>query len=788
MILFPKNIFEKIGFDGVLVRLREKALSPDLKDKLSALKPLTFNQISESRSVFLELQEFRKEHSTPSHIRIPAFQQFGSAFRIKNATLTIDQVEGLFKVIENHGYWELKTKSEFKLVNALLANPGEVQPVYNHLSSVLDKRGKFGNNASPKLAEISSEISSVESSISRNAGAIFGRLKAEGLTTGENLTFRDGRTVIPVPVENKRKIEGFIHDVSATGKTVFIEPKELFEGNNRLRELYFDRDAEINRILNELTEILSDYSETIEWVFEALLKLEWFYVIQQWAKSIDGIFPEIVNQPIINLIDGVHPALLFHLKEIGKTAVPLSIRLDGRQRVLIISGPNAGGKSVALKTLGVTQLMIQHGIPVIANEKSEFGYFDKILVDLGDDQSLENDLSTYSAHLAAMKYLTKQAGSDSLVLIDEMGSGTDPHFGAPLAQSILVELAKKQIKGVITTHFSSLKLFADEAPGFVNAGMRYDTEKLEPKFELETGKPGSSFAFEIAKNMGISNEILDRARDLAGEESVDFDDALLQLEKEKKQLEELRLEAEKTKTSFTELKDEYKRLKEDLDTRKKEILKQANLEAESILSGANKKIENTIRQIKETNADKLETKKARNELLNEKQQIVGRLKKFQAEIEINEKPKVGDKVKLKNSKTTGEIAEIRGKKLVINFNEVKTTLDIDKVVILKENKKKGPEAKKRFMDLVVAKSKTFKQTLDIRGFRRDEAISTFETYLDEAMLLGMANLTILHGKGNGVLQKAIWDQLKTYPKVKSYKYAHPDRGGAGITEVILKND
>jgi DNA mismatch repair protein MutS2 len=788
VILFPKNIFEKIGFDDVLVRLKEKTLSADLRDKLSLIQPLTFTQIAESRAVFLELIEFRKENSTPSHIRVPSFQQFGSAFRIKNASLTVEQVENLFQVVENHGYWELKTKAEFKLLNSLLPNGREVQVVFSLLSNVLNKRGKFDNSASQKLSEISGEISAVEGSISRNASAIFGRLKSEGLATGENLTFRDGRTVIPVPVENKRKIEGFIHDVSATGKTVFIEPKELFEGNNRLRELYFERDSEINRILNELTESLSDYSETIEWIFKSLIKLEWFYVLQQWTKSIDGIFPEVVNQPVINIIDGVHPLLHFHLKEIKKTAVPLSIRLDNKQRVLIISGPNAGGKSVALKTLGVTQLMIQHGIPVIANEKSEFGFFDKILVDLGDDQSLENDLSTYSAHLAAMKYITRQATPDTLVLIDEMGSGTDPHFGAPLAQSILVELAKKNIKGVITTHFSSLKLFADETPGFVNAGMRYDTEKLEPKFELETGKPGSSFAFEIAKNMGISIEVLDRARNLAGEESVDFDDALLQLEKEKKQLEELRLEAEKTKNSFTELKDEYKKLKEDLDSRKKEIIKQANLEAESILNGANKKIENTIRQIKETNADKLETKKARNELLQEKQQIVGKLKKFQEEIETDEKPKVGDKVKLKNSKTTGEIAEIRGKKLVINFNEVKTTLDMDKVVVLKENKKMAPEAKKRFMDLVVSKSKTFKQTLDIRGFRRDEAISTFETYLDEAMLLGMSNLTILHGKGNGVLQKAIWDQLKVYPKVKSYKYAHPDRGGAGITEVILNND
>ncbi len=602
--------------------------------------------------------------------------------------------------------------------------------------------------------------------------------------------------VIPLKASEKRSIGGFIHDESATGQTVFVEPSASFEANNQIRELENDEKREIIKILTLFSDKLRPFIPDLMNAYRFLGMIDFIRAKALLSLHLNAQRPVITKEPVLKLIQAVHPLLYLAHKAQNKEVVPLDLTLDAGNRILIISGPNAGGKSVCLKTVGLLQYMIQCGLPVPASPNSEFRLFSRLFIDIGDEQSLENDLSTYSSHLLNMKFFLKNANSDTLLLIDEFGTGTEPQLGASIAEATLEQLNRKLAYGIITTHYSNLKLAAEKLEGIQNGAMLFDTKHIKPLYILKTGKPGSSYAFEIAKKIGFPAQVLQRARKKSGGKHVRFDEQLLQLETDKLELDKKQKQLESADETLSTLVEKYTTLVNDLNKSKTQILEEAKQKAHDIIAESNKAIEKTIREIKEAQADREKTKTVRKELEKKKQELekATPVKKQKGKSEQKEKVtetgheeiKVGEYVSVKDTDIVGELLLIEDDEVLINMNDVKLRISLDKIektdrpVSTRLRKTKGVASE------INKRAARFELSLDLRGERPEEALHRLEKYLDEALLLSIKEVSILHGKGYGVLREFIRDYLSRRDDVQHFEDAPLHLGGAGITRVYFK--
>ncbi len=652
------------------------------------------------------------------------------------------------------------------------------------------------NNASRELQDIRRTMLGEQSRLRKVLDQIMRQARQQGYTADDaSVTIRGGRMVIPIQAEYKRRIKGFVHDESATGQTVYLEPAEVLDINNEIRDLEYRERREITKILTLLTDELRPHLKELRYAYQFLGMMDFIRAKARLAQQLEAVCPKLEKKRLVDWQDARHPLLYLSHKSQNKPVVPLTIELRSDQRILVISGPNAGGKSICLKTVALVQYMLQCGLLVPMDERSTAGIFQNIFIDIGDEQSLENDLSTYSSHLTNMNYFVKMADQKTLILIDEFGTGTEPQFGGAIAEAILSDLNQKKVFGVITTHYSNLKEFADRADGIVNGAMRFDTDELEPLYQLEIGKPGSSFALEIARKIGLQSSILNQAKELVGVEHVQYEKMLSELENEKNKYEQLteNLAAKEKRISTTT--QEYEELRAHLKNERKRILAEAKQEASQLLQNTNQKIENTIRTIKERSAEKESTRQARQELEEWKEQV----KPKPAEIKPQQKKtkiakedgpiQKGDAVRVKENGAIGEVLSLRNNQAEILIGSLKSNVKLNRLEkvakqSLKKLQKSITSTSTRSIDLNEKRAE-FSSSLDLRGKRAEEVIPQLENWVDEAAMFGAGELRIIHGKGNGVLREIVRNYLKTHPSVSRFQEEHIERGGAGVTLAYL---
>lgn len=666
------------------------------------------------------------------------------------------------------------------------------ETLYDYLERKIDERGKVRDDASPALSEIRLKMSR-SSGKARNAVTKIMREanKSGYCPEGASITVRDGRVVIPILAEHKRRIKGFVHDESATGQTVYLEPAEALEINNELRELEYAERREVVRILTDITEQVRFNVDELEAAWKLLGVVDFIRAKARFAHQLNCICPELQSKQSFEWKRARHPLLEATLKEQAKEVVPLDIKLGGEGRILLISGPNAGGKSVCLKTIGLVQYTLQCGIPVPCEENSTFGIFQSLYLDIGDEQSIENDLSTYSSHLKNMKFFLEHANKKTLFLIDEFGTGTEPQFGGAIAEVILQTLSTRHVTGAATTHYGNLKKLADKTNGIVNGSMRYDVKKLEPLYELEIGKPGSSFALEIAGKIGLDKAMLEGAKKLAGHSHVRFDRLINELEVEKTALEKRVKDVSAKEKRLDEAIKDYNELKDYLEHQKSKAVKEAKEEAQRIVKESNRRVEATIKEIQETKADKRKTQAARERLKSYEQNLERGRDGKSEKAESIEPLKEGDKVRLKDRDNVGEVLSLKGKKVEIAIGSIKSLVKADEVekISNKSYKELSHDRIRKMSGIDMnAKMSSFSSNLDIRGTRAEEAIGKVESFVDEAILLGQTELRVIHGKGHGILRETIRNILRENPRVIAMTDEHVEMGGSGVTIISLNQD
>lgn len=693
------------------------------------------------------------------------------------------------------------------------------------IDRIIDKTGGVKDSASPELADIRSRLSSMQGSIARAIQRIFANAVKSGIAEKDTSpTFRDGRMVIPVPAANKRALQGIVHDESATGKTVFIEPAETVELSNRIRELEIEEQRIIVRILTSLSDEFRPWIDDILNNNVILGKLDFIMAKAKFAIEIGGDLPVLARRPEVDWFGAVHPVLLLNLKKQGREIVPLNIRLDGKKRILLISGPNAGGKSVALKTVGIVQYMAQCGMLPSLYSNSHLGVFNKIFLDIGDEQSIENDLSTYSSHLKNMRHFMLHADNKTLILIDEIGSGTEPNIGSSLAKAILMELSRSKCFGVVTTHYHNLKRFAEEDEGFVNGAMLYDRQKLQPTFALSIGNAGSSFALEIAGKIGLPRNVIEAAKEDVGEDYVESDKFLMEIARDRKYWQTKRTSIKERESKLEQLEEKYEKLLAELNQKRKEIIREAQEEARQLLSGANRKIENTIAEIRNIEAEKARTKEVRKELEEFKKEIEvtevkdaalslsaklpkkKKEKKSKAENSVkttpqvkeaptpllNNKIEVGAYVKMAGSSSVGQILSMNSKEAEVAFGQLRTKVKLSKLSPASKPQASGVNntgynlLNGGMSDETRIRQLNFRDEIDIRGMRADEALDKVTHFIDDALQFGINKVRILHGTGAGILRQLVRQQLAVTPGVARYEDEDVRMGGAGITVVTMQ--
>lgn len=687
--------------------------------------------------------------------------------------------------------------------------------IVSDIDHIIDKYGRMRDNASSELAQIRRNLLSAQGAASRALGSVLKKAQSEGWVDRDvSPTMREGRLVIPVPPMNKRKIGGIVHDESATGKTVYIEPQEVVEANNRIRELESEEKRERLRILLDFTAHIRPLLADITQSQTFLGRVDFLIAKAQLAHGQNAIAPQLEQQPLIDWREARHPILEFRLRKQDKSIVPLTIRLNSEKRMLVISGPNAGGKSVCLKTVALLQYMLQCGLLVPLREDSVACVFENMLIDIGDEQSIEDDLSTYSSHLRNMKAFLRYSNSRTLLLIDEMGGGTEPLLGGAIAESVLAELNKKGAMGVITTHYSNLKHFAEDAEGMVNGAMLYDRSQLRPLFQLSIGQAGSSFALEIAQQTGLPQEVITHAKELAGEEHIDYERHLQDIARDKRYWEDKRRRIhEREKYLETQIEEYEQRLAQAKDKRR-EILENAKREAEQLLSKSNSLIENAIRTIKETAADREHTHQVRAQLDDWKLRVASnnaspnitqgspKAKRKTKQRGADNQPSpstiqqdiiVGSRVRKRGQTMIGEVLELRDKQALVAFGNIQSYIPLKQLEYVSSTQaKQQKSAQTRLFvpsnvsESIRNKKMQFSQELDLRGMRAEEALTEVMNYIDDAVMVGAAEVRILHGTGTGALRQVVRNYLQLQPRVISYHDAHPDQGGAGITIVELK--
>ncbi len=681
-------------------------------------------------------------------------------------------------------------KEVYPYLEALFEHLTIEKDILRKIERVLDAKGKMKSNASSALLEITTSIAQGEQEVRKKMDSIYRMAVGKKWVADGSLTVRDGRICIPVLAEHKRKIKGYVHDESASGQTVFLEPEEVFSLNNSLRDLEFDRRREVIRILIALTDEIRPYSSLLLSYHGFLTKLDFVRAKALFAIDIDAQLPIVVKEPRIKLLNARHPLLMlsFVQEDKSKTVVPLNLQIDDSLRMILVSGPNAGGKSVCMKTVGLLQMMLQAGLLVPVDERSEMGIFHQLFADIGDDQSIESDLSTYSAHLTKMKYFVSHADRKTLILIDEFGTGTDPQFGGPMAEAVLEVLNQKKSRAVITTHYSNLKQFAGHTSGIENASMLFDHQQMRPLYVLDVGKPGSSYAFEIAQNIGLQKEVLLLAREKSGGAQHDLDQLLISLEREKRVVHEGKIQLSQQQNRLKQLIEENEKLKSYLDAHKKSLVKEAKLEAQQIIRDANKLVENTIAEIKQKKAEQETTRQLRQNL---QQHLRKNEVKEEKEIPVvfekdNSAIEVGDWVQLIGSETNGQVLEISRDNLVLSLGDLRSVVKRKRVQKISHKQAKKIVRGASYASQITEAISSFKPELDLRGMRAEEALQEVEKYMDKAIMMGFASVKLIHGRGDGILRKLVRQSLKAYKEVKSMEDEHEDRGGDGITYVFLK--
>ena len=635
--------------------------------------------------------------------------------------------------------------------------------IVREIDRVLDRYGKLADHASPELARIRRELVNLQGSVGRTLASILRQAKADGWVDADAApTIREGRLVIPVPPGYKRKIGGIVHDESATGKTVYIEPQQVVDANNHIRELEGAERRERIRILQAITDMLRPNTDRILGSQQLLAEVDFLNAKVSLAQTLHAIRPELLNEPMLEWSDARHPVLLLHFIPQGKVVVPLSIRLRAQENhVLVISGPNAGGKSVCLKTVALLQYMLQCGLLVPVAEQSRAGLFGSLMIDIGDEQSIQDELSTYSSHLRNMRAFVRESDECTLVLIDEMGTGTEPLIGGAIAEAILRELVNRRVFGIITTHYTNLKHFAEQTPGVVNGAMLYDRGAMRPLFQLSIGQAGSSFAIEIARQIGLSEPIIRYATDLVGEEHIDYDKQLQDIARDKRYWEKKREAIRKKEKVLEERIAQYEEQMSDIKAKKKEMLEEARQQAADLLHQSNATIERTIREIKEAKADKEKTKKARSKVESLKQKV----EREKPQVEIPKTPKV-----------------------MRDFSELKKLAKNGSVALSSQ-----PSTVRNTSNIVHSRTVSFERTLDLRGYRADEALERLIAYMDDALMVGAGEVTILHGTGTGALKQLTRDYLNGLNRQRhkrgqvalDFGDGDVNHGGAGLTIVRL---
>lgn len=789
-MLYPENCLERLGFHEVRQMVHQHCLST--MGQALVAKMQVMNKYEQINKFLRQTAEFKNILENQEPLQISTFfdiKVYADKIRLEGTYLLEDELyqvyaslQTVFSVIR---FFD-ERKEVYPNLEALFEHLPIEKNILRSIDLVIDAKGKIRANASKELQEITSAIAKGEQEVRRRMDSIFKAATANNWVGDGSLTIRDGRMCIPILAENKRKIKGFVHDESATGQTVYLEPEEVFNLNNQLRDLEFERRREIIRILVGLTNELRPYVPLLLSYHGFLTKLDFVRAKALFALDIQATMPVLVKEPQTKLVNARHPLLLQSLAKEGKTVVPLNIDINQNLRIVLVSGPNAGGKSVCMKTVGLLQLMLQTGLLVPVDEHSEMGIFHQFFADIGDDQSIESDLSTYSAHLTKMRYFVEHATPKTLVLIDEFGTGTDPQFGGPMAEAVLQVLNQKKIKGVITTHYSNLKLFAGETEGLENASMLFDNAKMKPLYILDVGKPGSSYAFEIAQNIGLQKEVLVLAKEKTGASQNSIDSLLVDLEREKRVVHESKMSLATQQNKLKQLVAENERLKQHLEENRKMLIKEAKLEAQNIVRDANKLVENTIAEIKKKQADKEATKALRQNLQQSmvKNQIKPEprpvIKPDHSAIEV------GDWVQLINTETTGQVLEINRDNLVLALGDLRSVVKRSKVQKISNKQAKSVLRSNSYASKINEAIINFSPELDIRGMRGEAALQEVENYLDKAIMMGFPSLKIIHGKGDGILRKLVRDHLKKYKEVSSMEDEHADRGGDGITYVYLK--
>ena len=830
-MIFPDNFENKIDFTKIRELIKENCISSIGKSlvdnmqfssrfdtvKLRLLETHEFKNILESGDEFPAENYFDLRPSFAKMRIDGTYLETKELFELRRTIKTVKAVVRFFQKEEA----ESKYPNLKKITKRVVIH----QYVIDGIDRILNSHGKIRDNASPELADIRRELAVKQSSVSKLLSTIIAKAKKDGwVDTEMTPAVRDGRTVIPVPASFKRKIPGIIHDESATGKTCYVEPAPVVEVNNAISELEAKEQREIVKILKEFTETIRPYADDLEDCIAMLGIMDFIRAKALFAVKTNGVVPHLSGKTGFNWKNARHPLLFLSFQKENRKVIPLNIALSEKNRILLISGPNAGGKSVCLKTVGILQYMLQCGILIPAEKESKAGVFKNIFIDIGDEQSIENDLSTYSSHLLNMKHFTKNADNKTLVLIDEFGTGTEPMLGGAIAEAVLNRLNQAKAFGVITTHYTNLKHFASSQDGIVNGAMLYDTQKLEPLFVLETGKPGSSFAFEIAYKIGLPQDIIDEAKSKVGEEHVNFDKHLREILRDKRYWERKRDNIRRTERRLEELLEKEKEELEKTKSIRKEIKEKAEEEAKKILADTNKIIENTVRKIKEAQAEKEKTKKARQELNKFKEEVfkqnsedeekilrkIKKIKERKNRIKQKSEQAISDKnnnekaiakrereftigmpVKIKGQSTVGEIMELTKKNAIVAFGNLLTTVSINKLEHLSAQEKKSLLKKKSGNNFKQSyelnkRRLQFKPGLDVRGKRADEALQMVTEFIDEAIMVGANEVKILHGTGNGILRHLIREYLATVDLVKKFKDEHVEFGGAGITIVELE--
>jgi DNA mismatch repair protein MutS2 len=790
-MLYPENCLERLGFTEVRQLIHKHCLS--VMGQQMVAKMQVMNKFDQINKFLRQTHEFKSILVNQEPLQISTFfdiKSLADKIKVEGTYLVEDELHQMYASLQTVfsvlRFFE-ERKEVYPNLEALFEHIPVEKNILKKIETVLDTKGKIKPNASSTLQQIIGDISKAEQDVRKRMDSIYKQAQSNNWVADGSLTIRDGRMCIPVLAENKRKLKGFIHDESASGQTVYIEPEEVFTLNNKLRDLEFDKRREIIKILIALTSELRPYTPLVLSYHGFLTKLDFVRAKALFAIDVEAEMPILIKEAKSKLVNATHPLLYLSFKEDKKTVVPLNIHINENLRIVLVSGPNAGGKSVCMKTVGLLQIMVQSGLLIPVHESSEVGIFDQIFADIGDDQSIESDLSTYSAHLTKMRYFVAHATPKSLVLIDEFGTGTDPQFGGPMAEAVLEVLNNKKVRGVITTHYSNLKLFAGNTPGLENASMLFDNDRMKPMYILEIGKPGSSYAFEIAQNIGLQPEVLKLAREKTGTNQNRIDSLLVDLEREKKQIYDTKLHLSNQQNKVKNLIAENEKLREFLDENRKVLIKEAKLEAQSIIKNANKLVENTIAEIKDKQADKVVTRELRQNL--QKELIQNQVREEKKPIEkinpVNTPIEVGDWVQLNNSETTCQVLEINRDNLVVALGDLRSVLKKSRVYKISNKQAKKAIQTNSYTGSMSEAISSFSAELDLRGMRGDNALHEVEKYLDKSIMLGFPFIKLIHGKGDGILRKLIREYLKKYSQVNRVEDEHADRGGDGITYVYF---